>query len=53
MDRQDRVHECELGRKVRDLDLELERLFPAIFVIGERDFRFVDDGELLLLDLDR
>ena len=43
-DRQDREHECEVGREVRDLDLEFERLFAAIFVIGEREFRFVDDG---------
>ena len=52
-DKQDREHEYKLGREVRDLDLELERIFAAIFVIGECEFRFVNDGELLLLDLDR
>ena len=52
-DRQDRERECELDREVRDLDLELERLLAAILMIGEREFRFVDDRDLLFLDLDR
>ena len=44
-DRQDREQECEVDREVRDFDLGLKRVFAAIFVVGEREFRFVDDGE--------
>ena len=53
LDRQDRERECELDHKVRDLGLELERSLVAILMIGEREFCFVDDGDLLFLDLDR
>ena len=53
MDRHDREHEYELDCEVRDIGLELERLLAAILMIGEREFCFVDDGDLLFLDLDR
>ena len=49
---QDREQECEVDREVRDFDLGLKRVFAAIFVIGEREFRFVDDGGLIDDDLD-
>ena len=49
---QDREQECEVDREVRDFDLGLKPVFAAIFVIGEREFRFVDDGELIDDDLD-
>ena len=49
---QDREQECEVDREVRDFDLGLKRVFVAIFVIGEREFRFVDDGGLIDDDLD-
>ena len=49
---QDQEQECEVDREVRDLDLGLRRVFAAIFVVGEREFRFVDDGGLIDDDLD-
>ena len=51
-DRQDREQERGVDREVRDFDLGLNRVFAAIFMIGEREFRFVDDGELIDDDLD-
>ena len=51
-DRQDREQERGVDREVRDFDLGLNRVFAAIFMIGEREFRFVDDGELIYDDLD-
>jgi len=56
LDKRDRERECELDREVRDLDLELERLLAAtILMFGDLDldFRFVDDGDLLFLVVDR
>ena len=44
-DIQDREQEFEVDGEVRDFDLGLKRVFATIFVIGEREFRFVDDGE--------
>ena len=49
---QDREQECEVDREVRDFDLGLKRVFAAIFVVGEREFRFVDDEGLIDDDLD-
>ena len=51
-DRQDREQERGVDREVRDFDLGLNRVFAAIFMIGEREFRFVDDGELIYDYLD-
>ena len=53
LNRQDRKRDCKLNLKVRDLGLELEVLLAAILMIGERESLFVDDGDLLFLDLDR
>ena len=49
---QDREQECEVDREVRDFDLGLKRVFAAIFVISEREFRFIDEGGLIDDDLD-
>ena len=51
-DRQDREQERGVDWEVRDFDLGLNRVFVAIFMFGEREFRFVDDGELIDDDLD-
>ena len=53
LDRRDLERECELDREIRDLELDLEHLFTAILLIGDLDFRFVDDGDILFLVLDR
>ena len=47
-----REQECEVDREVRDFDLGFKGVFAAIFVIGEREFRFADDGELIDDDID-
>ena len=51
-DIQYREQECEVDREVRDFDLGFKCVFAAIFVIGEREFRFADDGELIDDDID-
>ena len=53
LDRRDRERECELDREVRDLELDLEHLCTSILLIGDLDFRFLDDGDILFLFLDR
>ena len=52
-DRRDGEREYELDHEVRNFDLELERLLAAMLMIGDLDFRFVDDGDILFLVLDR
>ena len=51
-DRRDREQERGGDREERNFGLGLNRVFAAIFMIGEREFRFVDDGELIDDDLD-
>ena len=53
VDRRDGERECELDHEVCNFDLELERLLAAMLMIGDLDFRFVDDGDILFLVLDR